>query len=123
MPAARSRSGRFGFAKGSFPRRRDGRELSGRPDQHQVQGRLDARFDGLAPVAARFGIPIAAVNVGGLLSGLLGGKKAVPGTAKATSNCPSSRAGAALFRPGEDQGRPAAALLSACTAGQCRRQP
>ncbi|MDX7952956.1 DUF2125 domain-containing protein [Lichenihabitans sp. Uapishka_5] len=48
----------------------------GLDEEHRPQGRLDAGFSGLAPVAARFGIPLGALQVGGLLSGLLGGAAA-----------------------------------------------
>lgn len=62
----------FRFSKGPF-------EVAGAgwlqvDDEHRIEGRLDTRFVGLAPVAARFGLPIDAVKLGGLLSNLLGGK-------------------------------------------------
>ena len=41
---------------------------------HRVQGQVAVSAAGLEPVLARFGIPASALNVGGLLSGLLGGK-------------------------------------------------
>ena len=43
-------------------------------DNHRMRGQLTLDAAGMEPVLARFGIPAAALNVGGLLSGLLGGK-------------------------------------------------
>ena len=51
---------------------------------HRIEGRLDGRFEGLEPIAARFGIPVGAVKLGGLLSGLLGGQKPADGTSQIT---------------------------------------
>ncbi len=86
---------RFAFSKGSFQVRGAG-QLSV-DDGHRIQGRLDAQFAGLAPVAARFGIPVAAVNVGGLLSGLLGGKSAKADTAKSDLDLPLVARGGHLY--------------------------
>ena len=50
---------------------------------HRVQGRLDASLGGFEPIMKRFGIPLRAVEVGGLLADLLGTKPAAaptPGT-------------------------------------------
>ena len=48
--------------------------------QHRMQGQLAVNAAGMEPVLARFGVPAAMMNVGGLLSGLLGGgaAKAAP---------------------------------------------
>lgn len=68
----------FEAEKGGFRLRAAGR--IGLDEEHRLQGRLDAGFSGLAPVAARLGIPLGAVQMGTLLSGLLG-----DGTAAAAS--------------------------------------
>lgn len=57
--------------KGALRLRAAGR--IGLDEDHRLQGRLDAAVSGLAPVAARLGIPLGAVQVGSLLSGLFGG--------------------------------------------------
>ena len=44
-------------------------------DAHRVTGRLDTALTGFGPLAARFGIPVAGMQLGGLLSSLLGGGK------------------------------------------------
>lgn len=62
------------LGKGSFEIEGDGRVRI--DDQHRIEGRIDARFAGLEPVAARFGIPVGAVKIGGVLSGLFGAKPA-----------------------------------------------
>ena len=62
----------FSVAKGSFKAEGGGR--IGLDEEHRVEGRLETRFTGLEPIAARFGIPLGAVKVGGLLANLLGGK-------------------------------------------------
>ena len=49
---------------------------------HRVEGRFDGQFRGLEPIAARFGIPVGAVKLGGLLSNLLGGHKPAGETAE-----------------------------------------
>ncbi|WP_237476672.1 DUF2125 domain-containing protein [Lichenibacterium dinghuense] len=41
---------------------------------HRLDGRLDARFGGFEPIMKRYGISLGAVQVGGLLANLLGGK-------------------------------------------------
>ena len=46
--------------------------------QHRLAGHLAASLGGFAPLAKRFGIPLDAVKVGGLLGKLLGGKAAAP---------------------------------------------
>ena len=43
---------------------------------HRAAGRLDSTLAGFGPIAERFGIPVAGVQLGGLLSGLLGGAQA-----------------------------------------------
>ena len=63
--------GNLDLVKGAFQAHATGR--LGLDEEHRLQGRLDTGFSGLEPVAARLGLPIAAVKVGGLLSGLLGG--------------------------------------------------
>ena len=40
-------------------------------DLHRVEGRINAQATGLAPILARLGVPVAALNVGNLLNGLL----------------------------------------------------
>ena len=40
-------------------------------DMHRVEGGINAQAKGLAPVLASFGVPVAALNVGNLLNGLL----------------------------------------------------
>ena len=64
---------RFEVSKGAF--RAEGTGRLRIDDDHRIEGRLDARFAGLEPIAARFGIPVGAVKIGGLLSNLLGGKR------------------------------------------------
>lgn len=59
------------ISKGPF--RMTGAGRLGLDDEHRVAGRLDAGFSGLDPVAARLGLPVGAVKVGGLLAGFLGG--------------------------------------------------
>lgn len=62
----------FSLTKGAFSATGDGHiELD---EEHRLAGRLDSRFAGLEPIAARFGIPVGAVKLGAVLSGLLGGK-------------------------------------------------
>ena len=39
--------------------------------EHRVEGRLDAKAAGLEPMLARLGVPVAALNVGNALNGLL----------------------------------------------------
>lgn len=51
----------------------------GLDDQHRLLGRLDARFGGFEPLAKRFGLPLGAVQVGGLLANLLGTRPPAPG--------------------------------------------
>lgn len=65
---------RLALSKGSF--QTDGQGHVRMDDQHRLEGRIDARFAGLEPVAARFGIPVGAVRFGGVLSGLFGAKPA-----------------------------------------------
>ncbi len=50
----------------------------GLDDQHRVAGRLDAGLSGFEPLMRRFGIPVRAAAIGGLLAKLLGGKTAQP---------------------------------------------
>lgn len=66
--------GSLDLAKGAFQAHAAGRV--GLDEDHRPQGRLDAGFSGLEPVAERLGLPMGAVKVGGLLSGLLGGAAA-----------------------------------------------
>lgn len=47
-------------------------------DGHRIAGRLDATLRGFGPLAQRFGIPVAGVKLGGLLSSLLGGRPPDP---------------------------------------------
>lgn len=62
----------FSFQKGAFRAEGEGRiELD---DERRIEGRLDARFSGLEPVAKRFGIPTGAVQIGSALSNLFGSK-------------------------------------------------
>jgi hypothetical protein len=67
------------LTKGAF--RMTGAGRVGLDDEHRVVGRLDTGFSGLDPVAARLGLPLGAVKVGGLLAGLLGGSS--PDTSQA----------------------------------------
>ena len=46
----------------------------GLDEAHRVQGQTSINAAGMEPILARFGIPAATMNVGGLLSGLIGGK-------------------------------------------------
>ena len=50
----------------------------GLDDQHRMAGRLDAGLSGFEPLMRRFGIPVRAAAIGGLLAKLLGGKTAPP---------------------------------------------
>ncbi|WP_131114618.1 DUF2125 domain-containing protein [Lichenihabitans psoromatis] len=45
-------------------------------EAHRTTGKLDTALTGFEPIAERFGLPISSVKLGGLLSSLLGGKKA-----------------------------------------------
>ena len=45
----------------------------GLDDQHRLKGRLDAGLTGFDPLLSRFGIPVHAAAIGGLLADLLGG--------------------------------------------------
>lgn len=54
-------------------------------DNHRIAGHLDTSLTGFGPLAERFGIPIAGVKLGGLLSSLLSGKKAAPASASGDS--------------------------------------
>jgi hypothetical protein len=51
-------------------------------DEHRPAGKLDAALSGFEPIAERYGIPLAGVRLGGLLTNLLGGgkKPAAPGS-------------------------------------------
>lgn len=69
--------------KGTFRMRAAGR--FGLDEEHRLAGRLDAGFSGLGPVAKRLGIPLGAVQVGGLLSGLLGGAAPAPAAGEAAA--------------------------------------
>ena len=51
----------------------------GLDELHRVRGRLDADLGGFEPLARRFGVPLQAVAVGGLLAGLLGPQPAPAG--------------------------------------------
>ncbi len=63
------------FAKGSFSGAAQGTlALDG---EHRPAGRLDTALKGFGPIAQRFGIPVAGVQLGGLLTSLLAGGKAV----------------------------------------------
>lgn len=54
--------------------------------EHRMQGRLDAKAAGLEPILARLGVPVAAMNVGNALNGLLKlGKGQQPTIAKAVT--------------------------------------
>ncbi len=50
----------------------------GLDDQHRLAGRLDAGLSGFEPLMRRFGVPVRAAAIGGLLAQLLGGKTAPP---------------------------------------------
>ncbi len=62
-------------SKGAFVGEASG--MLGLDEGHRVAGRLDTSLQGFGPMAERFGIPIAGVKLGGLLSSLLGGKRPV----------------------------------------------
>ena len=62
--------------KGSFHGTATG--TLGLDDAHRPAGRLDTSLAGFEPIAQQFGIPLAGVRLGGLLSTLLGGGKAPP---------------------------------------------
>ena len=72
------------LAKGPLSAAASGR--LGLDAQHRLAGRLAASLAGFAPLAKRFGIPLGAVEVGGLLTKLLGGRsgssaaQSAPGT-------------------------------------------
>ena len=51
--------------------------------QHRLAGQLAARLAGFAPLAKRFGIPLGAVEVGGLLTSLFGKRAGSPPAASA----------------------------------------
>ncbi len=72
-------------------------------DAHRATGRLDTTLSGFEPIAARYGIPLAGVQLGGLLSTLLGGGKAPPAEAGSV-RLPLTLAGGAVvvgpFRTG-----------------------
>lgn len=64
------------LGKGSFSGQAAG--VLALDDAHRAAGTLDASFQGYGPLAKRFGIPLAGVQLGGLLSSLLGGGKPAP---------------------------------------------
>lgn len=64
----------FSLAKG--PMRLGGQGQFSLDGQHRMQGQITLNAAGMEPVLARFGVPSAMLNVGGLLSGLLGGGNA-----------------------------------------------
>ena len=64
----------FSLAKG--PMRLAGQGQFSLDANHRMQGQLALNAAGMEPVLARFGVPSGMVNVGGLLSGLLGGGSA-----------------------------------------------
>ena len=90
---------RFDVAKGSFHAKGTGRLQI--DDEHRLEGRLDARVNGVEPIAARYGIPVEAVKIGGLLSGLIGGKASANGSApdSAVALPIAARAGRLYFGP------------------------
>ena len=64
----------FSLAKG--PMQLGGQGQFSLDGQHRMQGQITLNAAGMEPVLARFGVPSAMLNVGGLLSGLLGGGSA-----------------------------------------------
>ncbi len=69
------------LAKGSFSGQAAG--TLALDDDHRLAGRLDTTLQGFEPLAERFGIPVAGVKLGGLLSGLLGGRQPKPARSSA----------------------------------------
>lgn len=60
--------------KGAFHGSASG--VLGLDEAHRPTGHLDTSVAGFEPIARRFGIPMAGVQIGGLLSSLLGGRAA-----------------------------------------------
>lgn len=52
--------------------------MLGLDEAHRPAGHLDTSLAGFEPIARRFGLPLAGVQLGGLLSTLLGGHAAAP---------------------------------------------
>ena len=79
----RGASGQLDLTSASLvkgPLKLDGQGQFSLDESHRVQGQLDLDTQGMEPLLAHFGLPVAALNVGGLLSALSGSPKSKPTT-------------------------------------------